>query len=129
MIRRGPVLMSKPPVETPVRLGFYLPRDAKPAASGESPSPAENAEARRRGWAMSPPDHDIYLRMSGLLWPEAAQRLASAAYVTREPVGAGQVILFADSPNFRASTLASARLLTNAIVYGPGLGARQPIRP
>ena len=62
------------------------------------------------------------LHLGGLLWPEAAGRLARTAYVAREKVGCGQVILFADDPNFRAWTLGTRRLLLNAMLYGPGLG-------
>jgi hypothetical protein len=41
-------------------------------------------------------------------------------------MGNGQVILFACAPEFRGWFRGSMRLLSNAIVYGPGLGARQP---
>ncbi len=66
------------------------------------------------------------LRLAGLLWPEAVERLALTAYVTVERLGAGQVILFASSPSFRAYFKGTARLLANAVVYGPSLGASQP---
>ncbi len=62
------------------------------------------------------------LHLGGLLWPEAAGRVAHTAYATREGVGRGQVILFVDEPNFRAWTLGTRRMLVNAILYGPGLG-------
>lgn len=62
------------------------------------------------------------LRISGLLWPEARLRIANSSYCTREPAGQGQIILFADQPNFRAFFRGSERLLSNAILYGPGLG-------
>ena len=62
------------------------------------------------------------LHLGGLLWPEAAARLAHTAYATRERVGRGQVILFVSPPEFRGWTLATRRLLTNAILLGPGLG-------
>ncbi|MCB9898360.1 MAG: hypothetical protein H6825_10185 [Planctomycetes bacterium] len=68
------------------------------------------------------------LRMAGLLWPEAAGRLADSAYLTVESMGAGQIVLFAGEPTFRGQTRGTARLLANAIVYGPGAGARQPVR-
>jgi len=64
------------------------------------------------------------LHLGGLLWPEAAARLAHTAYATRESVGRGQVILFADTPEFRGWTKGTRRLLQNAILYGPGLGTR-----
>lgn len=64
------------------------------------------------------------LHLGGLLWPEAAGRLAHTAYLTREGVGRGQVILFLNEPEFRGWTLATRRLLTNAMLFGPGLGTR-----
>lgn len=64
------------------------------------------------------------LRLSGLLWPEARERLADSCYLTREAFGDGQVILFASSPGFRGYQRATARLLANAVVFGPGAGAR-----
>jgi Zinc carboxypeptidase len=82
------VLLSKPPVQTPVRF---------------STAP--------------------HLRLSGLLWPEAAVRLADSAYLTVERVGNGQVILFAQDPNFRGAWHGTRRLLLNAILLGPGCGA------
>ena len=64
------------------------------------------------------------LHLGGLLWPEAAGRLARTAYATREGLGRGQVILFSGDPGFRNWTLGTRRLLLNAIFYGPGLGTR-----
>jgi hypothetical protein len=85
-------LMSKFPVQTPVRL----------SDAGE-------------------------LRLSGLLWPEARQRLAKTAYVTVERVGYGQIILFVSDPFFRGYLEGSGRLLLNALLMGPGLGTSQPV--
>ena len=67
--------------------------------------------------------------MSGLLWPEAAHRLANSACVTRERLGRGQVILFSTSPTFRGATRGPLRIFLNAVVCGPGWGASQPIVP
>ncbi len=67
------------------------------------------------------------LRLSGLLWPEARHRLADSAWLTRESRGSGQIILFASTPAFRGIQRGSARLFSNAVIYGPGLGADQPI--
>ena len=114
LVNSDSVLMSKPPVETPVRLGVLEP------ASGP---------ALRNGWSVIPKNYRLSLRMSGLLWPEAAGRLANSAAVTRERMGRGQLILFANTPTFRASTHGTARLLLNALIYGPGLGANPPITP
>lgn len=114
---RVPVLMASGPVQAPLRYGVYE-QDGDAADS-----------ARRLGWARLPAGQELRLRMSGLLWPEAAQRLANAAWVTRETLGRGQVILFGSPPVFRGATLGTARVLTNAVLYGPGLGAGGPIEP
>jgi hypothetical protein len=109
------VLMAGSGVDAPVRFGVL--------------DPAPGAEGGRVGWGPVPAGQHLLLRMSGLLWPEATQRLANSAYLTHEGKGAGQVILFAAPPTFRASTLGTTRLLLNAVVYGPGFGAAQPILP
>jgi len=67
------------------------------------------------------------LRLSGLLWPEARQRIADSAYATVESVGRGQIILFAVDPTYRMWLAAQQRLLKNAILLGPGLGTSQPV--
>jgi len=67
------------------------------------------------------------LRLAGLLWPEARERLATTAYAAVEKLGAGQVILFAFSPCFRGYLKGTERLLANAVVYGPSLGAKPPL--
>jgi hypothetical protein len=67
------------------------------------------------------------LRLSGLLWPEARTRWARTAYLTRESLGKGQIVLFLNEPYFRAQCLGTGRLLMNAIVLGPGLGTRRPV--
>ena len=41
------------------------------------------------------------LRLSGLLWPEARERLSNTAYATVESLGNGQVVLFAADLTFR----------------------------
>ncbi len=68
------------------------------------------------------------LRLSGLLWPEARERIADSAYCTVERKGAGQVILFACPPDFRNWFRGTMRLFGNAVVYGPGVGANQPTK-
>ncbi len=87
----GTALLSKHPVETPVR--------------------------------MAPPKN---LRLCGLLWPEAAMRMGDSAYVTRERVGRGQVILFAQEPDYRGTWHGTRRLFLNAVLLGPGCGTSQP---
>jgi hypothetical protein len=79
-------------------------------------------------WSRSPTSTPVRLapaetlRLSGLLWPEARERLAESAYLTVERLGNGQVILFAAQPGFRGFHRATGRLFANAVVYGPGAG-------
>jgi hypothetical protein len=109
------VLMAGASAEAPVRFGVLTPN--------------RDAPSRRIGWGPAPAGSDLRLRMSGLLWPEAALRIANTPFVTRERKGNGQVILFATPPTFRAATLGTTRVLLNAVIYGPGFGARHPIEP
>jgi len=72
-------------------------------------------------------EDECCLRLGGLLWPEARQRISNTAYATVESLGNGQVILFATDPTFRAWLPAVQRLFFNAVLLGPGLGASQPV--
>ena len=67
------------------------------------------------------------LRLSGLLWPEARERWADSAYATVERIGYGQLILFANDPFFRGYFEGTGRLLLNAIILGPGVGASKAV--
>jgi hypothetical protein len=67
------------------------------------------------------------VRLSGLLWPEAAERIGDSAWLTREGVGDGQVILFTSMPAYRGFHFGTARFFGNAVVLGPGLGASAPL--
>ena len=67
------------------------------------------------------------LRLSGLLWPEAKERIADTAYVTVESVGRGQLILFATDPTYRMWLPGVQRLFLNAILLGPGMGTSRPL--
>ena len=67
------------------------------------------------------------LRLSGLLWPEARQRLANTAYATVEAKGRGQIILFATDPTSRMWFPGMQRLFLNAVLLGPGMGTSQPL--
>ncbi|MGD8393867.1 MAG: M14 family zinc carboxypeptidase [Candidatus Eiseniibacteriota bacterium] len=62
------------------------------------------------------------LRLSGLLWPEARRRWARSAYLCRERIGDGQVISFLGNPVYRAYFHGTGRLLSNAVLLGPGMG-------
>ena len=67
------------------------------------------------------------LRLSGLLWPEARERLAGSAYATVERLGHGQIIMFACDPTYRAWLAGSQRLFLNAVILGPGMGTSPPV--
>lgn len=128
-----PVLMSADESHAVVRIGVFnpLPETSKSkkskgksdAQKSESDEPASNAF----GWSTLPQGQELLVRMSGLLWPEAAQRIANSAYLTHEKSGNGQIILFSGQPNFRGAARGTNRLLLNAIVYGAGLGSRPKI--
>lgn len=130
--RQG-ILMAADSVEAPLRMGVFNATDD--SSSGLSllselgKDKSGDKQLRRVGWAPLPEGQELRLRMSGLLWPEAGLRVANSAYVTREKLGRGQVILFAAPPIIRGATLGTSRILENALVFGPGLGAQAPIRP
>lgn len=67
------------------------------------------------------------LRLSGLIWPEAKERIEKSAYLTRESSGNGQIILFAFEPNFRTLFKGTQKMLLNSIFLGSGLGTNQGI--
>ncbi len=118
------VLHAPASVQVPARFGHFSPL---PDAAKKPDGP--ETKKRAAGWSIAPPAHEMRLRMSGLVWPEAAERLANSAYVTRESIGRGQLILFAANPTYRAAAAGSTRLLVNALVLGPGMGTSQPIMP
>ena len=105
---KQPVLMTSNRAEAVVRIGSIEPNNG--------------SEIKQLNWSTIPADHDIKVRMSGLVWPEASEKIANSAYLTREQIGDGQLILFSGQPNFRGSTKGTSRLWLNAVVYGAGLG-------
>jgi hypothetical protein len=58
------------------------------------------------------------LRLSGYLWPEMPERLASSPYLWTERVGRGRVIAFAGDPNFRDQWRGLLPLFANAVLLG-----------
>ncbi len=60
------------------------------------------------------------LVVSGVAWEEARPQLATKAFLIHQPVGRGQVVAFAEDPNFRAYTEATQLLFMNAVLLGPG---------
>jgi hypothetical protein len=60
------------------------------------------------------------LVLSGTVWEESRPQLASKAFLIHEGVGGGQIIAFAEDPNFRAYTEATQLIFMNAVLLGPG---------
>jgi len=58
---------------------------------------------------------------AGYMHPESKETIAGHAALVVENSGRGQVILFADNPNFRAFWMGTQRLTVNAVVFGPSL--------
>jgi hypothetical protein len=56
---------------------------------------------------------------AGLVWKEAQPLLAQRAFLMHQPLGAGHIIAFAEDPNYRAFTEATALLFMNAVLLGP----------
>ena len=96
--------------------------DSKDAKKDDKDKKDDKKEEPKPGWLLAPPGFELRLRMSGLLWPEAADRIANSAYCTDEHIGSGQVILFAISPTFRAAARGTTRVMSNALICGPGNG-------
>jgi len=109
-----PILMTSDNAQAAVRIG-------------ELTNDPTKETARAINWSTMPAGKDINVRMSGLVWPEASQRIANSAYLTREKIGKGQLILFSGEPNYRGSALGTNRLWLNAVVYGAGLGTNQKV--
>ena len=91
--------------------------------------PNKDSKTKTINWSQIPSGYDLNVRMSGLVWPEASQRIANSAYLTREKVGKGQIILFSGEPNFRGSARGTNRLWLNAVIYGSGLGTNPLVNP
>jgi hypothetical protein len=58
------------------------------------------------------------LRLSGYLWPEVPDRLATSPYLWTERAGRGRVIGFAADPNFRDQWRGLLPLFANAVFMG-----------
>ena len=110
-----PILMTGGNSQAALRIGELIPN--------------KDSDTKTINWSQVPSGYDLNVRMSGLVWPEASQRIANSAYLTREKVGKGQIILFSGEPNFRGSARGTNRLWLNAVVYGSGLGTDAIVNP
>jgi hypothetical protein len=64
------------------------------------------------------------VKLAGFMWPEVQEAMSRTLYAWVEPAGRGNVILFADDPNFRASQLSTLRMFFNAVFLGPSFARR-----
>ena len=60
------------------------------------------------------------LVLGGIVWEESRPQLASKAFLIHQPVGRGQLVAFAEDPNYRAYAEATQLLFMNAVLLGPG---------
>jgi len=60
------------------------------------------------------------LVLSGVAWEETRPQLANKAFLIHQPVGRGQIIAFAEDPNYRAYLETTQLLFMNAVLLGPG---------
>ena len=60
------------------------------------------------------------LVLGGIVWEESQPQLANKAFLIHQPVGRGQLVAFAEDPNYRAYTEATQLLFMNAVLLGPG---------
>ena len=58
------------------------------------------------------------------MWPEVQNAMARTLFAWVEPAGRGNVILFAEDPNFRATQLSTLRMFFNAVFLGPSFARR-----
>jgi hypothetical protein len=65
------------------------------------------------------------VKLAGFMWPEVQDAMAKTLFAWVEPAGRGNVILFAEDPNFRATQLSTLRMFFNAVFLGPSF-ARRP---
>ncbi len=60
------------------------------------------------------------LIVSGIVWEEGRAQLAHKAFLMHQGFGAGQLISFAEDPNYRSYSEATQLLFLNAVLLGPG---------
>lgn len=61
------------------------------------------------------------LTLAGFTWPENTEKyLKNSVWASVETSGSGSVILFAENPVYRGFWRGPSKLLTNAVLFGPG---------
>jgi len=60
------------------------------------------------------------LVLGGIVWDTSRPQLANKAFLIHQPVGRGQLVAFAEDPNYRAYAETTELLFINAVLLGPG---------
>ncbi len=60
------------------------------------------------------------LVLGGIVWEESQPQLANKAFLIHQPYGRGQLVAFAEDPNYRAYAEATQLLFMNAVLLGAG---------
>jgi hypothetical protein len=58
--------------------------------------------------------------LSGFVWPNTERLIARTTWAAVDPLGGGNVVVFAEDPLYRAFWRGTARLVTNAMLFGTG---------
>lgn len=64
------------------------------------------------------------LRISGFMWPDTEKLLAGKLYLAAESLGRGNLIMFAEDPNYRAAFPGLNKLFFNCVLLGPSFDIR-----
>jgi hypothetical protein len=60
------------------------------------------------------------MMQAGFIWPDTERLLRGTSLVIHEPMGRGNVVLFANEPMFRGCWRSMDKLVLNAILLGTG---------
>ncbi|HZS08086.1 MAG TPA: M14 family metallopeptidase [Blastocatellia bacterium] len=58
--------------------------------------------------------------LSGLMWDDVQKQLPNKAFVMDAPLGRGNIVSFAEDPNYRAFQESMSLMFMNAVLLGPG---------
>jgi hypothetical protein len=95
-------------------LGFDVPRTTTLFAGSAFFLPSRTAS----NVAVFAPEGPLH--RAGFIWPDTERLLRGTSLVIHEPVGRGNVVLFANEPMFRGYWRSMDKLVLNAILLGTG---------
>jgi hypothetical protein len=97
-------------------LGFDAPRATALFAGSAFFLPSRTAS----NVAVFAPDGRLH--RAGFIWPDTERLIRGTSLVIHEPLGSGNVVLFANEPMFRGWWRSLDKLVLNAILLGPAFG-------